>query len=136
MNQENKEITGFSSFTLIVTFVCLSLVGLALLPLLPVKLSPSHTMPRLTVSFSMPGNPAQIVETEVTSKIEGMLSRDASYIMVADMDMLVRDSKKYTPYLPAFVSRHPDLFRPFILSVQITRMKNRLSHIFVFTYKE
>lgn len=64
------------------------------------------------------------------------LSRDASYIMVADMDMLVRDSKKYTPYLPAFVSRHPDLFRPFILSVQITRMKNRLSHIFVFTYKE
>ena len=75
MNQENKEITGFSSFTLIVTFVCLSLVGLALLPLLPVKLSPSHTMPRLTVSFSMPGNPAQIVETEVTSKIEGMLSR-------------------------------------------------------------
>ena len=65
----------WSSFTLIVTFVCLSLVGLALVPLLPVKLSPSHDMPGLTVSFSMPGNSARVVETEVTSRLEGMLSR-------------------------------------------------------------
>ena len=67
MKQEETHTHGFSSFTLIVTFVCLSLVGLALLPLLPVKLSPSHTLPRLTVSFSMPGNPAPVVESEVTS---------------------------------------------------------------------
>lgn len=32
-----------SSFTVIVTFVCLALVGLALIPLLPVKLNPSVT---------------------------------------------------------------------------------------------
>ena len=75
MKQEETHTHGFSSFTLIVTFVCLSLVGLALLPLLPVKLSPSHTLPRLTVSFSMPGNPAPVVESEVTSKLEGLLSR-------------------------------------------------------------
>ena len=56
----------WSSFTLIVTFVCLSLVGLALVPLLPVKLSPSHDMPGLSVSFSMPGNSARVVEAEVT----------------------------------------------------------------------
>lgn len=65
----------WSSFTLIVTFVCLSLVGLALVPLLPVKLSPSHDMPGLSVSFSMPGNSARVVETEVTSRLEGILSR-------------------------------------------------------------
>lgn len=65
----------WSSFTLIVTFVCLSLVGLALVPLLPVKLSPSRDMPGLSVSFSMPGNSARVVETEVTSRLEGMLSR-------------------------------------------------------------
>lgn len=65
----------WSSFTLIVTFVCLSLVGLALVPLLPVKLSPSHDMPGLSVSFSMSGNSARVVETEVTSRLEGMLSR-------------------------------------------------------------
>lgn len=72
-NQHDKKT--FSSFTLIVTFVCLSLVGLALIPLLPVKLSPSHSMPGLSVSFSMPGNSAQVIESEVTSKLEGMLSR-------------------------------------------------------------
>lgn len=65
----------WSSFTLIVTFVCLSLVGLALVPLLPVKLSPSRDMPGISVSFSMPGNSARVVETEVTSRLEGMLSR-------------------------------------------------------------
>ena len=32
-----------SPFTLIVTFVCLALVGLALVPMLPVKLNPSRT---------------------------------------------------------------------------------------------
>ena len=65
----------FSPFTLIVTFVCLSLVGLALLPLLPVKLSPSRTLPGLTVSFSMPGNSSRVIEAEVTSRLEAMLAR-------------------------------------------------------------
>lgn len=46
---------NLSSFTLIVTFVCLSLIGVVLVPLLPVKLAPSRTLPGLTVSFSMPG---------------------------------------------------------------------------------
>ena len=74
MKQEKQPRT-WSSFTLIVTFVCLSLVGLALAPLLPVKLSPSSTMPGLTVTFTMPGNSARVIESEVTSKLEGMLSR-------------------------------------------------------------
>lgn len=64
-----------SSFTLIVSFICLAIVGLALVPLLPVKLSPSHELPSLTVSFKMPGNSARVIETEVTSKLEGALSR-------------------------------------------------------------
>ena len=46
MKQEETHTHGFSSFTLIDDrSLCLSLVGLALLPLLPVKLSPSHTLP-------------------------------------------------------------------------------------------
>ncbi|MBQ4056692.1 MAG: efflux RND transporter permease subunit [Bacteroidaceae bacterium] len=66
---------SFSSFTLIVTFVCLSLVGLALVPLLPVKLVPSRTLPGLTISFQMPGNSSRVVESEVTSRLESMLAR-------------------------------------------------------------
>ena len=70
-----SKIRTYSPFTLIVTFVCLSLVGLALMPLLPVKLSPSRTLPGLTVSFTMPGNSSRVIEAEVTSRLEAMLSR-------------------------------------------------------------
>ncbi|MDR3220358.1 MAG: efflux RND transporter permease subunit [Dysgonamonadaceae bacterium] len=64
-----------SSFTIILGFVCLSLVGLALMHLLPVKLSPSQTLPQIGVSFSLPGSASRVVEMEVTSKLEAMLSR-------------------------------------------------------------
>lgn len=64
-----------SSFTVIVTFVCLALVGIALIPLLPVKLNPSRSLPGFTVSFSMPGTSSRVIEMEVTSKLEAMLAR-------------------------------------------------------------
>lgn len=64
-----------SAFTLIVSFICLALVGLALIPLLPVKLNPSRTLPGFTVQFSMSGISARVVEMEVTSKLEAMLAR-------------------------------------------------------------
>lgn len=64
-----------SSFTVIVSFVCLAIVGIALIPLLPVKLSPSRTLPSITVNFSMPDNAARVVEMEATSKLESMLAR-------------------------------------------------------------
>lgn len=64
------------------------------------------------------------------------LSRDASYMMVADMDKVAGQIDKYAPYLPLFIKDHIYLFRSFILSVQITKVGNKLSHIFVFTYKE
>ena len=66
---------SLSPFTLIVTFVCLALVGLALVPMLPVKLNPSRTLPGFTVRFSMPGTSSRVVEMEATSKLESMLAR-------------------------------------------------------------
>lgn len=63
------------SFTIIVAFIAAAIVGCALIPLLPVKLAPSQTLPSLTVSFSMPGNSARAVETEVTSRLESILAR-------------------------------------------------------------
>ncbi len=64
-----------SSFTLIVGFLCMALVGAALLPLLPVRLHPSQVSPSLTVSFSLPNSSPRVVEMEVTSKLEAMLAR-------------------------------------------------------------
>ena len=63
------------------------------------------------------------------------LSRDASYVMVADMEKVAQSPQRYAPFLPAFLLERIDLFRPFILSVQLTKVGSDLSHIFVFTYK-
>lgn len=64
------------------------------------------------------------------------LSRDASYIMVTDMEKVAAAPEQFASYLPPFLIRHANLFRSFILSIQFTEVNNRLSHIFVFTYKE
>lgn len=64
------------------------------------------------------------------------LSRDASYIMVTDMEKVAAAPELFASYLPPFLIRHADIFRSFILSIQFNNLNNRLSHIFVFTYKE
>lgn len=64
-----------SAFTLIVAFLCVALAGIAFIPMLPIKLSPSRTLPSLRVSYNMPGNSSRVVEMEVTSKLEAMLAR-------------------------------------------------------------
>jgi len=64
-----------SSFSTILVFVCLTIVGMALIPYLPVKLSPSKALPSISVSFSLAGQSSKVIETEVTSKLEAMLSR-------------------------------------------------------------
>lgn len=71
MNESPK----ISSFTIIVIFICVALAGIAFIPLLPIKLSPSRTLPRLSVSYSMPGNSSRVIEMEVTSRLEAMLAR-------------------------------------------------------------
>jgi multidrug efflux pump subunit AcrB len=64
-----------SSFSIILSFVCLMTLGMFMIPKLPVKLNPSRQLPVVNISFSMPGQSARIVEMEVTSKVEAMLSR-------------------------------------------------------------
>lgn len=71
----SKSSPSISSFTIIVAFICVALAGIAFIPLLPVKLSPSRTLPQLTVNYSMSGNSARVIEMEVTSRLEAMLAR-------------------------------------------------------------
>lgn len=70
-----KQLHRNSSFALIVSFVCVALVGLALTFQLPVKLAPSYVLPKLTIYYSMPNTSPRVVESQVTRKIEGMLTR-------------------------------------------------------------
>lgn len=63
------------SFTIIILTVALVLVGVAFLPRLPIKLNPGRNLPVINVSFSMKDAASRVVESEITSRMEAMLSR-------------------------------------------------------------
>lgn len=65
----------FPSFTIITLSICLVIIGIAFVPLLPVKLNSSRTLPEITVSYSMTGASGRVIESEVTSKLEAMFAR-------------------------------------------------------------
>ncbi len=64
----------FSSFSVIMVFFLLMITGLAVIPLLNVQLTPSRSLPRLSVSYNWPDASARIIEQEVSSKLEGMFN--------------------------------------------------------------
>lgn len=63
------------AFSLILIMTVLMVVGAALIPLLRIAYYPSPKQGKqLSVSFSWPGASPQVIEQEITSKIEGMVS--------------------------------------------------------------
>ena len=62
------------SFSIIVIFIAAAILGCALLPLLPVKLMPSETLPSISVSYAMQGASPATVEAEATSRLESALA--------------------------------------------------------------
>lgn len=63
-----------SSFTILTTFICLSIIGASLIPLLSIQLSPTRSNKSLSVNFSWQDASAKVVEQEVTSKLEGVFN--------------------------------------------------------------
>lgn len=63
------------------------------------------------------------------------LSQEATFMAIMDMDEVALNPSSYKPYFPNFIYRHINLFRSFILSVQLTQVGDSVSHIMVFTYK-
>ncbi|OIN59490.1 efflux RND transporter permease subunit [Arsenicibacter rosenii] len=61
-------------YQLIILFSVLSLIGLALLPKLPVQLAPSDRGQGLTVSYYWSGASPLTLERQVTARLEGVLS--------------------------------------------------------------
>ena len=62
------------------------------------------------------------------------LSRDAEGVMVVDMGKYDNE-QMFRDYLPPFIHRFSNLFRPFIISSQAFDVNGVLHHIYIFTYK-
>lgn len=66
---------GLSAFSVLLVMAALSIVGIASLPLLNVQYKPSTPGSSINVSYSYPSASPEVVEAEVTSKIEAVMSR-------------------------------------------------------------
>lgn len=64
-----------SSFSVIISFIAVALLGCLLAVRLPVKLFPSRQLPTVNIAFSMPATMPRVIEQEVTSRIEGIMAR-------------------------------------------------------------
>ncbi len=74
MNGEPRYSSFLSTFTVNILFVMLIIVGAAMIPLLSLQLNPTRYLPSLTISWTWPEAPVRVVEQEVTTVLEGVLS--------------------------------------------------------------
>jgi len=74
MKEDLPHRSLFSTFTINILFVMLIIIGAAVIPLLSLQLNPTRYLPSLTISWSWPESPVRVVEQEVTTVLEGVLS--------------------------------------------------------------
>ena len=63
-----------SPFSIILVFAVLAIVGAGMIPLLSLQYSPSQKEGELSVSYTWHDAPARLVESEVTSRLEGLIA--------------------------------------------------------------
>jgi len=64
-----------STFKTILVFLVLITTGIALVPLLPIKLQPSYMLPSFSVSYSWNSATSRVLEQEVTTPLEALFSK-------------------------------------------------------------
>lgn len=75
MQEKTYILDRISPFSLLLTMVILMIIGAALIPLVDVGSSPKPRQGKtLTISYGWPNASPKVVEQEVTSKIEGLVS--------------------------------------------------------------
>ncbi len=70
----NQSIITTAYFSFIMACSALTILGLALSPLLKVKLLPDRALPSVTVYYNYNGANAVVADSEVTSKLEAIFS--------------------------------------------------------------
>lgn len=63
------------------------------------------------------------------------LAEETAFTLVADMEEVKETPELFRAYLPPYILENVSLLRPFVLSVQLSLNGDRLSHMWVFTYK-
>ncbi|MCJ7447098.1 MAG: efflux RND transporter permease subunit [Bacteroidales bacterium] len=74
MNKEPHYSSFLSTFTVNILFVMLIIVGAAMIPLLSLQLNPTRYLPSLAITWNWSEAPVRVVEQEVTTVLEGVLT--------------------------------------------------------------
>lgn len=77
-----------SDFSVLITFIALTIVGFAFTPLLNISLKPNKQLRQIVVEFWWPNAAASVIEVEVTSKLERLLNG------ITGLEEIVSISKK------------------------------------------
>jgi len=64
------------------------------------------------------------------------LSHEADFTLVTDMQKVGEDPERFQEFLPPFMLNNVRLFRPFVLSAQLSLNGGRFTQLWVFTYKD
>ncbi len=74
MKVDSPHTSFLSTFTVNILFVMLIIVGAAVIPLLSLQLNPTRYLPSLNITWTWSEAPVRVVEQEVTTVLEGVLS--------------------------------------------------------------
>ena len=74
MSSPSEQSPRFSPFSLNIVFVVLIITGAAIMPLLSLQLNPTRYLPSLTISYTWPDAAARVIEQQVSSVLEGVIS--------------------------------------------------------------
>jgi len=74
MSSPSEQTPRFSPFSLNIVFVVLIITGAAIMPLLSLQLNPTRYLPSLTISYTWPDAAARVIEQQVSSVLEGVIS--------------------------------------------------------------
>ena len=64
----------FSAFSVLTIFICLTIVGISLIPSLSIQLKPNRPSKSMRISFAWHKASSKVIEQEVTSKLEGLFN--------------------------------------------------------------
>lgn len=92
-----------SSFTINIIFVLLVIIGLSLIPLLSLQLNPTRYLPVMRITWSWPLAPARVIEQEVTSLLEGVVST------VTGVEKITSTTQDGSGYITIEFDRNSDL---------------------------
>jgi len=69
-----QRLSIFSSFSTIIVFVLFAIIGISVLPLIPLKLNPTSNLPSINISVSNYKISSNEIEEQITSSIEGAVA--------------------------------------------------------------